>query len=112
MTHNNITIEYLEYHEQYEKKYGKEKTLVFMNVGSFYECYATTDRGPNIHKISELLNIVCTRRDKSVNEISIKNPYMLGFPVVAFNKFNNVLIDNGYTIIMVDQVSPSPKPRR
>jgi DNA mismatch repair protein MutS len=114
---SNILDEYLEYHEIYIKKYGK-KTLVLMQVGSFYECYGIIKnkddnwKGPNLSQISEILNIVCTRKDKSVSEISEKNPYMLGFPLVATNKFINILMENGYTIIIIDQVTPPPKPKR
>ncbi len=114
---SNILEEYLLYHDTYLNKYGK-KTLVLMQVGSFYECYGIIKnkeeswRGPNLSNISEILNIVCTRKDKSINEISEKNPYMLGFPTVASTKFINILMEAGYTIIMVDQVTPPPKPKR
>ena len=114
---SNILDEYLLYHDNFLNKYGK-KTLVLMQVGSFYECYGIIRnkeekwRGPNLAQISEILNIVCTRKDKSINEISEKNPYMLGFPLVASTKFINMLIENGYTVITVDQITPPPKPKR
>lgn len=108
----NIAEEYLDYYNTYIKKYGKEKTIVLMTVGSFYECYALEDNGPDLFEISGLLNIVCTRKDKSVNEITISNPYLLGFPCIAANKFIKILIDNGYTVITIDQISPPPKPKR
>lgn len=114
---SSILDEYLIYHNNYTKKYGS-KTLVLMQVGSFYECYGIIKNknelwnGPNLSIISEILNIVCTRKDKSVNEISEKNPYMLGFPLVACSKFVNILMEAGYTVIMVDQVTPPPKPKR
>ena len=37
-----IYEEYLFYQEKYEKKYGKNKTFVLMQIGSFHEAYATT----------------------------------------------------------------------
>ena len=36
----NIHEEYLQYHEKYIGKYGS-KTVVLMQVGSFFECYST-----------------------------------------------------------------------
>ncbi|AYV78915.1 MAG: DNA mismatch repair ATPase, partial [Edafosvirus sp.] len=63
-------------------------------------------------EISELLNIIYTRKDKSINKIDEKNPYMLGFPVVSLHKYMKVLVDNGFTVIIVDQVTPPPNPRR
>jgi DNA mismatch repair protein MutS len=108
----NITKEYIQYHDTYKKKYKNVKTLVLMQVGSFYEAYATDDEGPNLQEISSILNIVCTKRDKKISEVSIKNPYMLGFPKVAEGKFINVLMDNNYTVILIDQVTLPPEPKR
>ena len=38
----SIVDEYIDYHNEYETKYGKGKMLVLMEVGSFYEAYATS----------------------------------------------------------------------
>ena len=107
----NIHDEYLGYHERFQNKYGN-KSLVLMQVGSFHEAYSTTLRGPDLFKLSELLNIVCTRKDKSVDIIDEKNPYMLGFPSVALSKFLKILIDNQFTVIVIDQVTLPPNPQR
>ena len=113
MTNNNsITKEYLDYHDTYSKKYGADRTLVLMQVGSFYEAYATNTRGPKLSEIANTINIVCTRRDKSIAEISEKNPYMMGFNLISAQKFINLLINNGYTLVMIDQVTPPPNPER
>jgi DNA mismatch repair protein MutS len=111
ITKGNIHDEYLGYHEKFKNKYG-DKSIVLMQVGSFHEAYSTDHRGPNLFKLSELLNIVCTRKDKSVDIINEKNPYMLGFPSVALSKFLKILIDNQFTVIVIDQVSLPPAPRR
>jgi DNA mismatch repair protein MutS len=100
---NTIIYEYLDYHKKYEAKYGKDRTLVLEQVGSFYECYATINEGPNLQQISQILNIVLTRKNKNINEISKKNPYMIGFPTIASVKHINTLIENNYTVIVVDQ---------
>jgi DNA mismatch repair protein MutS len=105
--HQSIVIDYLQQHELYRPKYGC-KSLVLMQVGSFYEAYSTDLRGPNLHEISNLINIVCTRKDKSINDISEKNPYMMGFNLISAQKFISILINNGFTLIMIDQVSPPP----
>ena len=107
----NIHEEYLQYHEKFVGKYGA-KTIVLMQVGSFYECYSTETRGPNLFELSETLNIICTRKDKSITTINEKNPYMLGFNCAATNKFLKLLIDNNYTVVTVDQTTPPPKPKR
>jgi len=107
----NIHQEYINYHNDYINKFGL-KTLVLMQVGSFYEMYMTLDSGPNLKELSQLLNIVYTKRDKSVREINIKNPYMLGFPLVSSDKFITILINNGFTVVTIDQVTPPPDPER
>jgi len=107
-----IVDEYLYHQEKYEKKYGKDKTLVLMQIGSFHEAYSTNDRGFNLFKLSEILNLICTRKDKSIIEVSIKNPNMLGFPSIALQKYLKILIENGFTIIIIDQVTPPPQPKR
>lgn len=108
----SIYNEYISYHERYEKKYGKNKVIILMQVGSFHEAYATNEKGPNLYAISDLLNIVCTRKDKSIDIISDKNPYMLGFPSIALQKFMKILIDNKYTVVVIDQTTPPPNPTR
>jgi DNA mismatch repair protein MutS len=108
----SIYNEYISYHERYEKKYGKNRVIILMQVGSFHEAYATNEKGPNLYAISDLLNIVCTRKDKSVDVISDKNPYMLGFPSIALQKFMKILIDNKYTVVIIDQTTPPPNPTR
>lgn len=108
---NTITHIYLNYHEEYEKKYGN-KTLVLMQVGSFHEAYATKDRGYDLYKLSELLDLICTRKDKSKNTIDENNPYMLGFPSLALEKYIEILVGNSFTIVVIDQTTPPPKPKR
>ena len=107
----SIYEQYITYYKKYTKQYGS-KGLVLMQVGSFYEMYGTETQGPNLKEIADILNTVCTRKDKSIKEVSMTNPYLVGFPMVATDKFVSLLIKNGYTLIMVDQVTPPPEPRR
>lgn len=107
-----IIDEYLFYQEKYAKKFGKNKTVVLMQVGSFHEAYATDERGPDLKELSDVLNLICTKKDKKKKEVSTKNPYMLGFPSVAFEKYIKILVNNGYTIPIIDQVTPPPEPKR
>jgi DNA mismatch repair protein MutS len=107
----SITVRYLHEYNKYKKQYG-DKTLVLMQVGSFYELYATDTDGPKLKDIADLLNTVCTKKDKNVKEVSISNPYLVGFPMVATDKFVSLLVKNGYTLVMIDQVTPPPDPKR
>ena len=68
----SIINEYLDYQKKYEKLYGKERTVVLMQVGSFNEAYSTDVEGFDLHKLSDLLNIVVTK-NKSIGKVSIKS---------------------------------------
>jgi len=108
----NIIEEYFRLYNSYSNKYGKANTILLLQVGSFYEAYQTLTQGFDLQKISDILNIVVSKKNKSIVEVSYKNPYMLGFPSVALSKFLKILIDNGFTVVIGDQVSPPPAPRR
>ena len=108
----SIINEYLDYQKKYAKQYGKETTIVLMQVGSFHEAYSTDNEGYDLHKMSDLLNIVVTKKNKNIEQVSTKNPYMLGFPSVALEKFMNILIENNFTVVIIDQVTAPPKPKR
>jgi DNA mismatch repair ATPase MutS len=112
MIKKNIHEEYLDYHDKFEKKYGKGISIVLMQVGSFHEAYSTQNRGPDLYKLSDILNIVCTKKDKSIDIISEQNPFMMGFPSIALQKFLKILIDNKYIVIIIDQTTLPPNPTR
>ena len=98
----NTTTEYLQFCDEYKKKYG-DKTICLYQCGSFFEVYSTNDNIVPIHEYSNVLNIVCTRKDKSIRDISIKNPYMLGFPCVSKEKYVKILINAGYIVVIIEQ---------
>jgi DNA mismatch repair protein MutS len=108
----SLQDDYFELHQKYELIYGKDRTLILIQVGSFFEFYSLLTKGPDIEKIASLLNIVSTRKDKSIKEISFKNPLMAGFPLVALDKFVNILMNHGYTVILVEQITQPPNPKR
>jgi DNA mismatch repair protein MutS len=110
---SNLTIfdEYQAYTEKYQIEYGKN-TLVLMEVGSFYEMYATDCSFIDLHCVGNLLNIQVTRKNKSIVEVSRSNYMLAGFPSYCLEKFTNILLDNQYTIVVVSQTTPPPKPHR
>ncbi len=109
--HKSIIEEYLSDHEFFTNKYNG-KVIVLIQVGSFFECYSTKSRGPDLQQISQLINIVCTKRDKSEPIVSEKNPFMMGFPLVSSQKFINILIKNNYTVVLKEQTTLPPDPKR
>ena len=108
-----MIVSYLKYQEEYSEKYG-DKTIVLMQVGSFYETYEydpqkdeTVNPWPNkkigiTNQAASLLNMVVTRKDKK-KPYSLTNCDMAGFPTVAYQKHRDVLLSNNFTIVRIDQ---------
>jgi len=104
--------DYLIYTKDYKKLYG-ENTIVLMQVGSFFELYSIIDDiDSDIYKIADICNITISKKNKSIKEVDIHNPLMAGFPLYVINKFQNILLQNNYTIVMIEQVSEPPNPER
>jgi DNA mismatch repair protein MutS len=104
----NLTEEYLAYCEKYTKEYGNN-TCVLMQIGSFYEMQMVKDG--NIFDVSRLLNIQVTKKNKSIAEVSKRNPYMAGFPKHSLPKFLPVLIENNFTVVVIEQDEVNKKSR-
>jgi DNA mismatch repair protein MutS len=106
-----VTI-YLNEHEKYTQQYDKDYTLVLMQIGGFYEMYATADRGPDLESLSSLLDLQKTRKTKDILEVSIANPWLMGFPTGAISKYKRKLIEAGWTVVVIDQITPPPDVKR
>ena len=83
--------DYLDEQQKYEQKYGIN-TIVFMQVGHFYEAYGvdnTTEKNnsDNLHRLSNIMNIQMTRKNKSIIESSRGNPLMIGVNILSIDKF-------------------------
>ena len=105
-----IYEDYITYTREYRALYPR--ALVLMEVGSFWELYnCDADLGAPVEAVCDLCNMQYTRKDKKF-PLSGKNPMMAGFPSVALRKFLPVLVGDGYTVVLVSQVSPPPNPRR
>ena len=110
----NIIDDYLDDQTKYSSKYGAN-TIVLYEVGSFFEIYAVPMKPGEktyAHRISELLNIICTRKNKN-NPVSRSNPFMAGFPTMYLSKNIDILIkDYDFTVVLVEQVTKPPNPKR
>lgn len=110
-----LTQIYFELQEFFEDKYGKD-TVVFMEIGTFFEVYEINNEERQIGKakeIAELLNIQLTKKNKSILENSDKNPLLAGVPEVSFERYLNRLIqEEQYTVIVVKQKGNPPKVSR
>lgn len=108
--------DYLDESTKYRNKYG-DNTIVLMQVGHFYEAYAVDNEtekvnADNLYKLSDCLNILLTRKNKSIIENSRGNPLMIGVNIYSIEKYVQILLNNHFTIVLIDQVSPPPHVKR
>lgn len=103
--------DYLHHVQTYQAQYGPQ-TCVLYQCGGFYEIYSADDGVVDIHGLAELLQLQVSRRNKSIETVDRTNFLMAGFPEFALPKFTKMLVDNNFTVVVVAQVSPPPKPRR
>lgn len=106
--------EYFGYQTSCEAKYGRN-TIVLYENGHFFEIYGVENEFEQVgqaRRISEILNIVCTRKNKKIVENSRSNPLLVGVPSHSLQKYLNVLIGNQFTVCLVEQVTTPPNPRR
>ena len=106
-----IIDDYLKYQDEYRVKYG-DNTLILMQVGSFFELYSIIENCSFLYKIADICNIQISRKNKTIPEVSKQNPLMAGFPLYVINKFVQLLLQNNYTIVLIEQVSLPPNPER
>lgn len=96
---------YFDIHNFYTKIYGK-MTIILMQVGSFHECYATDKEGSDLFILEQQLDMKVACKDK-------KRPlYMVGAPIYTIDDFTEKLINLGYTVVVIDQTTEPPKPKR
>lgn len=96
-----LSKEYFKFENEYRKQYG-DKMVVLMAIGSFYDilemvCDVPTGPGP-LEQVASLLNITVGGKNKGT-----ELPYFVGFPKVAISKYLPLLIDDGYTVVVVDE---------
>jgi len=98
----SIFKEYCHYLHKYKEKYG-EKTVVLMQVGSFYEIYAILNDEEELGEIN--IHHVCNNIMNIAVANKTNNILMGGFQVPYADKFLKLLINDGYHVVLVDQLS-------
>lgn len=107
-----LTQIYFELQAHFERKYGSD-TVVFMEIGTFFEVYEINNDEVQIGKakeIAELLNIQLTKKNKNIIENSDKNPLLAGVPSVSFDRYlSRLILEQKYTVIVIKQKGNPPK---
>jgi len=110
--------DYFKIHNFYTNIYGKDKVIILMQVGSFHEAYSTfnndknnSSKGLDLITLSQKLDVVCTKKNGH-KELTESNPRMMGFPIHVTHNFVEKLINLNYTVVLIDQISEPPNPKR
>jgi DNA mismatch repair ATPase MutS len=103
--------DYFKIHKCYASIYGLDKTIILMQVGSFHEAYCNDDNGLDLVTLAQKLDVVCTKKNGN-KELSDSNPRMMGFPVHVTHNFIEKLINLNYTVVLIDQTTEPPEPKR
>ena len=102
-----MLIQYFKLVDEYREKYG-EKTLLLMEVGSFYEVYTKLD--PSTKEIVEPQIIDLRRYSELAPGKKGNDIIMFGFSSRISNlleKYVEKMINNGYTAVVYNQDAPS-----
>jgi DNA mismatch repair protein MutS len=99
-----IIKEYITYTEKHVAEYG-EKTLVLMQVGSFFEAYGLLNSDDNIYgsqieEFSRICDMVISRKRMCVGKTRI---VMSGFGLYVLEKYVKKLQAAGYTTVIYTQ---------
>lgn len=103
--------DYFEIHSYYSDIYGRGRTIILMQVGSFHEAYCTDSDGLDLVSLAQEIDVCCTRKNGNI-PLSKSNPRMMGFPIYVTSNFIDKLIDLNYTVVLIDQITESPNPKR
>jgi len=106
-----IIDDYINYEIEYRNKYG-DKTIILIQVGSFFELYSINENCSFMNKIGDICNIQISRKNKAIKEVGKNNPLMAGFPLYAVQKFIQILLNHQFTIVLIEQITPPPNPQR
>jgi len=106
LQNNTIFKEYVTLYNKYTNLYG-EKTIILMQVGGFFEIYSCHNNkvklGPVTTDLINILNIIFSKRNKNIKEITENNYQMAGWPLNSIDKYVDILLNNKYTVVIVEQ---------
>jgi DNA mismatch repair protein MutS len=100
----SIVKDYLKITKDYKNEYG-EKTIVLMEVGSFYEVYALINpdgsyTGSDIEEFAKMNDMVIAKKNITVNDCVVA---MAGVGTAYADKYIQKLQEHGFTIVIYTQ---------
>jgi len=99
-----IINDYFEYTKKYTAIYG-DKTLVLIQVGSFFECYALENEdgtyyGSCIKEFANINDMIIAKKNICVGNNKV---LMAGFGVHVLDKYLKKMLDHNYTVVVYVQ---------
>jgi DNA mismatch repair protein MutS len=100
-----LVKEYFDLTKKYQSDYG-EKTVLLMQVGSFFEVYGYLDKktntigGSNIEEFSQICELNVVAKNVCVGEVGI---LMAGFKDIMIDKYLKKIQDAGFTAVVYTQ---------
>ena len=91
--------EYFELHKKYQTEYG-EKTILLMQVGSFFEVYGLQSNKKTILEFSQICDLNVVEKNKRIGE---DNVWMAGFKDVQIDKYIKKIQNAGHTAVVYTQ---------
>jgi DNA mismatch repair protein MutS len=100
----SLINKYFEDTKKYKQSHG-EKTIILIQVGSFFECYAMVEEdgsytGSSIEEFSRINDMSIARKNTCVGN---KKVVMAGFGLGQLEKYVKKLLENGYTVPVITQ---------
>mgnify|MGYP006146600157 CR=1 FL=1 len=104
---------YFDATEHYKRTNG-EKTIVLIQVGSFFECYAMVEKdgsysGSSIEEFARINDMAIARKNVCVGD---KKVVMAGFGLGQLEKYVKKLLEHGYTVPVITQDMQSKNTER
>ncbi len=105
--------EYLEYTKKYCASHG-EKTLVLIQVGSFFEAYALllpdgSYKGSHIQEFAAINDMIISKKNVCVGDL---NAVMAGFGLNQLEKYVKKMLNHDYTVVVFTQDNQSKNTTR
>jgi DNA mismatch repair protein MutS len=111
-----IHEDYFELVNYYNSKYG-DKSIVFIQVGAFYEIYGVTntlknciEENPTAYRVAQICDLKLANKQLNIGENRIL--HMCGFRDYQLDKYIEKLVDEGYTVAVYKQDEQTAKTTR
>jgi DNA mismatch repair protein MutS len=99
-----LTKEYFELTKKYIDEYG-EKTIILMQNGAFFEVYGLKNNESQLNDFSKICDLNIAEKNMIIDNDVVVNA---GFKTYLINKYTKKLQDNGYTIVVYEEVGEDP----